>query len=58
MSIPFCLSVLTMMVVIQTKLGLKYGVLEDSTKVEEDNGVVEEEAEGAQYIGNIGHLSL
>jgi len=40
---------------IQAKLGLKDGVLEDSTKAEE---MVKEMAEKDQDIGNIGHLSL
>ncbi len=46
------------MVVMQAKLGLKDGVLEDSTKVEEDKEAAEEEAKEEQVIGNIGHLSL
>jgi len=39
-------------------MGLKDGVLEDSTKVEENGEAIGQEAGDAQYIGNIGHLSL
>ncbi|MDQ1329060.1 MAG: hypothetical protein QG641_2349 [Candidatus Poribacteria bacterium] len=46
------------MVVTQAKLGLKDGVLEDSTEIEEDKDTIEEKTEEERDIGNIGHLSL